>query len=125
MLRYYWGFPRMRGVGFNGGRRLPVNIQSDDEAYLITAEVPGLTAEDLSVEVLENLVTVRGEYEEHSDGEGLLREIHRSGGFFRRIRLPETIDEELVEATVENGLLSVRLPKSEQARPKQITVKPT
>jgi HSP20 family protein len=112
----------MRTVGFNGGRRLPVNVQADDEAYMITAEVPGLTADDLLVEVLEDLVTVRGKYEEYDHDNRLLSEIHRSGGFFRRIRLPETIDAEAVEAKVENGLLSVRLPKSEATRPKQIEV---
>lgn len=122
MYRYSGGYPRMRRVHFNGGRRLPVNIWADDEAYLITAEVPGLAAEDLSVEVLEDLVTLRGEYEEPEEDNQLLSEIHRSGGFYRRIRLPESIDAEAVEAKVENGLLRVRLPKSEEARPKRIAV---
>jgi HSP20 family protein len=107
---------------FNGGRRLPINVQADDEAYMITAEVPGLTADDLSVEVLEDLVTLRGEYGDIDHESRLLSEIHRSGGFFRKIRLPESVDADSVEAKVENGLLSVRLPKSEESRPKRIEV---
>jgi len=127
MMRLYWGTPRHRAnrdlIGFNGGTRLPIEVRADDEAYLITAEVPGMSAEDLQVEVLEDLVTLRGKYKEDGAGEALINELERSGGFFRRIRLPEAIDAEAVEAKVENGLLTVRVPKAEEARPKRIEVK--
>ena len=127
MMRLYWGTPRHRAnrdlIGFNGGQRLPIEVRADDEAYLITAEVPGMSAEDLQVEVLEDLVTLRGKYKEDGSGEALINELERSGGFFRRIQLPEAIDAEAVEAKVENGLLTVRVPKAEEARPKRIEVK--
>ena len=126
-MRLYWGYPRQRvyrdPLGFNGGHRLPIEVRADDEAYLITAEVPGMVAEDLQVEVLEDLVTLRGEFKQEGSGERLIDEIDRSGGFYRRIRLPEAIDAEAVEAKVENGLLTVRVPKAEEARPKKIEVK--
>lgn len=127
MMRLYWGSPGQRLVRhpseFNGGRRLPIEVRADDEAYLITAEVPGMMAEDLQIEVLEDLVTLRGEYKQASAGEALISELDRSGGFYRRIQLPEVIDAEAVEAKVENGLLTVRVPKAEEARPKRIEVK--
>ncbi|MGH2619443.1 MAG: Hsp20/alpha crystallin family protein [Anaerolineales bacterium] len=127
MMRLYWGYPRHRAtrdpIGFNGGQRLPIEVRADDEAYLITAEVPGMAAEDLQVEVLEDLVTLRGEYKQDGAGEALINELDRSGGFYRRIRLPEAIDAGAVEAKVENGLLTVRVPKAEEARPKRIEVK--
>ena len=56
MLSYYRGYPRLRRwhgsrtVGFNGGRRMPIDVQADDEAYVITAAVPGLSAEDVTVD---------------------------------------------------------------------------
>lgn len=129
MLSYYRGYPRRRRwygyrpIGFNGGRRMPIDVQSDDEAYLITAAVPGMSAEDVSVEVLEDLVTLSGEIsiEENGDSEKLLSELHHS--FYRRIRLPEAVNADEIEAKVEKGLLKVRVPKAEDARPKKIEVK--
>lgn len=129
MLSYYRGYPRRRRrygyhpIGFNGGRRMPIDVQSDDEAYLITAAVPGLSAEDVTVEVLEDVVTMSGEIsiEENGDSETLMSELHQS--FFRQIRLPEAVNAEEVEAKVEKGLLTVRVPKAEDARPKKIEVK--
>jgi HSP20 family protein len=127
MMRLYWGTPGHRLVrhpmDFNGGRRLPIEVRADDEAYLITAEVPGMVAEDLQVEVLEDLVTLRGEYKQAGAGEALISELDRSGGFYRRIQLPEVIDAEGTVAKVVNGLLTVRVPKAEAARPKRIEVK--
>ncbi|MEK6587682.1 MAG: Hsp20/alpha crystallin family protein [Chloroflexota bacterium] len=127
MMRHYWGFPRHLAyrlpTEFNGGRRLPIDVQADEQAYLITAEVPGMSVEDLQVEVLDDLVTLRGEYKDEVAGERLISEIERSGGFYRRIQLPEAIDADAVEAKVENGLLTVRIPKAEEARAKKIEVK--
>lgn len=127
MMRHYWGFPRHLGyrlpTEFNGGRRLPIDVQADELAYLITAEVPGISVEDLQVEVLDDLVTLRGEYKAEEAGELLINEIERSGGFYRRIQLPLAIDADAVEAKVENGLLTVRVPKAEVALAKKIEVK--
>ena len=129
MMNLYRGYPRRRRwhgyrpIGFNGGRRMPIDVQSDDEAYLITAAVPGLSAEDISVEVLEDLVTMSGEItiEENGDSQTLLSELSHS--FYRQIRLPEAVEADEVEAKVEKGLLTVRVPKAEESRPKKIEVK--
>jgi HSP20 family protein len=129
MMSYYRGFPRRRRaygyrtIGFNGGRRMPIDVQSDDEAYLITAAVPGLSAEDVTVEVLEDLVTMSGEIEleENGDEQQLLSELHQS--FYRQIRLPEAVNADEIEAKVEKGLLTVRIPKADESRPKKIEVK--
>lgn len=112
-------------IHFNGGRRLPVDVHADDEAYVITAAVPGLTAEDLQVDVLDDLLTLRGEIktEENGHGEALLREIAPMAEFSRKLRLPEPVDADQAEAKVENGVLTVRIPKAESARPQQIEVK--
>jgi HSP20 family protein len=114
----------VRPVGFNGGRRIPVDIHADDESFVITAVTPGLKAEDLKIEILGDVVTLRGEIrpDEH-DGQAdyLLREL-AFGEFQRAIRLPEAVDAEKAEANLANGVLTVRLPKTEDARPKQIKV---
>lgn len=110
-------------TGFNGGRRLPVDVRADEDAYVITAAVPGLRAEDLKIEVLKDVVTLRGEIpaaDEANDGY-LLREL-RAGAFERSLRLPEPLDVSKAEASIENGLLTLRIPKAEEARPKTIKI---
>jgi HSP20 family protein len=104
--------------------RLGIDVHADEEAYEITAAVPGMKVDDLKVEILEDVLTLRGEIPESPNGTGefLLRE-RVSGKFERRLRLPESVDAEAAEAKVEDGLLTVRIPKSEEARPRLIEVK--
>lgn len=101
-------------------RSLPVDVRDDNDAFVVTAFVPGLTAEEVSIEVLENTVTVEGEYKSE-DQQYLLSEL--PGGTFRRtLRLPTELDAEKAAANIENGVLTLRLPKAESARPKVIKV---
>ena len=131
MVKYYLAprnlrrIRRYEPVGFNGGRRIPVDVHAEQDAYVITAEVPGLKADDISIEILDEVVTLRSEVEdENSNGNGkyLLRELHH-GGFTRSLQLPTGLDSDAAEAKVEDGVLTVRIPKSEAARPKEIKVK--
>ena len=107
----------------NGTRALAVDVLATDDAYVLTAAVPGLRAEDLKLEVLGDTVTVQGEVAEPAaeDGEWLLRE-RRHGAFARTLVLPVAVDGAAAEASIDNGLLTVRLPKVEVARPKTIKV---
>ncbi len=131
MMWMYRSYPRRNRwyrygtVGFNGGQRLPVDVHADDEAFVITAAVPGLKAEDLQIDILDDLLTLRGEVKgaENGDSQALLSEIALSGEFSRKLRLPEPVDADKAEATVENGLLTLRIPKAEVVRPKRIEVK--
>jgi HSP20 family protein len=103
---------------------MSVDVHASSEEYLITAEVPGLTAEDLKIEILDDVVTLAGDLHNDEDGEGdtLLRELPQ-GSFKRSLRFSESLDAEKAEAQLENGLLKLRIPKSEDARPKTIKVK--
>jgi HSP20 family protein len=104
---------------------LPVNLQVRDEEYLLTAAVPGLKAEDLSVEINGDTVTLRGETfapAPDEKAEWLLQE-RRYGKFTRTLTLPSELDSARAEASIENGVLSLRLPKAESAKPKVIKVK--
>ena len=101
-------------------RFLAVNIRDEDEAYLLTALVPGLKAEDLNIQVLDDVVSIEGNFPE-DENEYLLQEL--PGGSFRReLRLPSALDAEKVEAKIEDGVLNLRLPKAESERPKKIKV---
>ena len=106
-----------RGLGH---RYLRINVRDDGEAFVLTAPVPGLKAEDLKIQVLEDVLTIEGEMPS-DDAEYLLQEI--PGGAFRReIRLPATLEAGKVEARIADGILTLRLPKSDAARPRTIKV---
>jgi HSP20 family protein len=103
---------------------LAVDLRASDEAYNITALVPGLEADDLDIEVLNNTVTIRGEFKtgEEENEKYLVCELP-NGRFSRTITLPTDTDSSKVEALIKNGMLSLRIPKAEAARPKTIKVK--
>jgi HSP20 family protein len=106
------------------GRVLPLDVLAAGDGYVITAAVPGLRAEDLKLEVLGDTVTLRGEVKAPEAGEAgrwLLRE-RRFGQFERTLTLPTEVDGTKAEASIDNGVLTVRLPKVESAKPKAIKV---
>ncbi len=102
---------------------LAVDVKSGDEAYDITALVPGLSADDVDIEVLNDTVTIRGEFKAAEDGHDnhLLCELPE-GHFSRTITLPTETDPTNVEASIKNGVLSLHIPKTEAAKPKSIKV---
>ena len=131
MMTYTWRRPRPMPwthqgwlAGTSGGSRLPVDVREDDESYQISAAVPGLKAEEVEIQVLDDVVTLRlrPQAAETQEQAYLLREI-ADGEVERSFRLPVAVDAAKAEAVVENGLLRVSLPKAETVRPKQITVK--
>jgi HSP20 family protein len=103
---------------------LAVDVQSGEDAYDITALVPGLDAEDLDIEVLNNTVTIRGEFKSCGEEQTkyLVSELP-NGRFGRVISLPTATDASKVEASIKNGVLSLHVPKAEEDRPKAIKVK--
>jgi HSP20 family protein len=104
--------PRQRSLG--------VNIREEDDAYVLSALVPGLKAEDLNIQILEDVVSIEGEYKPE-DVEFLLNELP-SGAFRRTLRLPNEVDSEKAEAKIADGVLTLTLPKAESARPKKIKI---
>lgn len=134
-MSYYMMRPiRRRGIrstqpiDMYGGRRLPVDVHVDEEAYEITAIVPGIDPSEIKIEVLEDVVTLRSVIEtteENGNGTGryLLNELPEFSEMSRSLRLPEPVVAEKAEARIENGLLKLRIPKAEEAMPKTIEVK--
>ena len=101
-------------------RSLSVNVHEEDEAYILSALVPGLKADDLHIQVLDDVVRIEGEYKV-DENSYLLNELPH-GSFTRTLRLPVAIDADHVEAQITDGVLTLRLPKAESARPKQIKI---
>ena len=122
--RFSRRFRNYRQIDYYGGRRLPIDVHSEDDEFVIVASVAGLKPEDLKVEILDDVLTLSGEItsESNGDSEYLLREI-TFGEFSRSLRLPSPVEADKAEAKVENGILTVHIPKIEKARPKAIEVK--
>lgn len=102
---------------------LAADVTTDDESYLITAFIPGVEAENINVEILNNTVTIRGEFQSPEEGENkyLLCELP-AGRFSRVITLPVALDAAKAEAGLHNGVFTLRLPKAEAHRPKAIKI---
>jgi HSP20 family protein len=105
----------------NREQTLGVNIREEADAYVLSSLVPGLKAEDLNIQILDDVVRIEGEYKV-DDNEYLVRELP-GGSFTRTLRLPVTIEADLVEAQIADGVLTLTLPKAESARPKPIKIK--
>ncbi len=99
---------------------LSIDLQEKDDTYHLSAIVPGLKADDLNIQVLEDVVTIEGEFKA-DDSEFLVRELPH-GSFRRSLRLPVALDAGKAEARIENGLLTLVLPKAESARPKTVKI---
>ena len=102
----------------------PMDVKEDDDAYTVQMEVPGVKQEDLNLTLQENVVTIRGQKAQRSEeDEGNFRRIERSyGSFARSVRLPRVADTERIEASFDNGVLTVSVPKREEAKARTIEV---
>ncbi len=101
-------------------RTLAANVRDEEEAFVLTALVPGLKAEDLTINILEDVVNLEGEFPQ-DEAEYLLRELP-GGSFKRSLRLPAPVNADKAEAKITDGVLTLRLPKAESARPKKIKI---
>ncbi len=126
MTLYTYSFPRHMGRRWLAEQQaarpatMPVNVRDDNDAFVLTALVPGLKAEDVTIQVLEDVVSIEGQVPQ-MQGDFLLQELS-SGAFRRELRLPAPLDADSVEAKIADGILTVRLPKAESARPRNIKV---
>ncbi len=101
-----------------------LNITENADGWIVEADVPGLTMEQLNVEVDGNELHIWGKREwEAREGEKLVRNERVSGEFHRTLNLPVDIKLDAVEAKLNNGVLSVTLPKAETAKPRRIDVR--
>ena len=102
-----------------------MNIEETKDIYRITVEVPGMEKDDIDIEVKDNVLTISGEKkEEKREEEGTFyRRERRFGKFSRSINLPNDINVDGISAEYKNGVLTLTLPKTEEAKAKKITVK--
>jgi HSP20 family protein len=102
----------------------PVDIYETDDALILTAELPGVSKDEVSIEVHNNTLTLRGERKHKAEiTEDRYHRAERAYGTFQRsFLLPAMVDQEKVQASYHDGVLELRLPKSEAAKPKRIAI---
>lgn len=102
----------------------PVDVYEDEHTLILKLDVPGISEEDLDVQLENNTLTVKGErkFEKEEKEENFHRIERRYGTFLRTFRVPNTIDSEHVDAQYEKGVLKLSFAKKAEARPKQIKI---
>jgi HSP20 family protein len=111
--------------GAVGRRWLPaMDLVETDEDFVLRADLPGLSEQDVSIELEDNVLTISGERkaEHEQKGEGYYRVERASGSFSRALTLPEGVDPEAIKASFDKGVLEVRVPKPEQRKPRKVAI---
>jgi HSP20 family protein len=122
LWRGFAGTPAYRESAEDWNIAIDVVQKKDD--YEVRASVPGIKPEEIDVSIEDNVLTIKAEKKTESETEDenyLVRE-HRTGSFYRALRLPDTIDTEKVKSRYEDGILTIALPKAEEKKRKQIKV---
>ena len=112
------------GPRFSAPTYPAVNVWVNEEGQLITAEMPGLTPDDIDIDVTADALSISGERrpEEAGKDANYHRQERNTGSFSRTIQLPFMVDPEGVQASFQNGVLRINLPRAEADKPKRIAV---
>jgi HSP20 family protein len=106
------------------GRMIRVNLHDGGDELLLRAELPGFTDRDINVTIEQGSLTIRGErQEELPEGYSVHRQERGAMKFARSFTLPSLVDTQKVEATLTDGILQLKMPKAEEARPREIEIK--
>ncbi|HDQ44970.1 MAG TPA: Hsp20/alpha crystallin family protein [bacterium] len=113
------------GYGFTPQRAFPaVNIRANAEEALVSAELPGVELKDLRLSVMNNTLTLEGvrRGEPVKEGESVHRQERKIGDFKRFLELPFSVNPDRITAGLKNGILTIRLPRREEDKPKSIQI---
>jgi HSP20 family protein len=124
----FFDAPATAGGAGNGGalrRWVPaMDLVETDDQFVLRADLPGLSEGDVNIEVEDGVLTVSGERKaEHEEKKEGYYRVERSFGSFRRsLTLPDGVDPESVTASVDKGVLEVRIPKPEDRKPRKVAI---
>ena len=109
-------------------RDLPVYVPRVDilegaDALTLIADMPGVGPDGVSIDIQDNLLTVRGSVAVEGEGERVLAREYGVGDYYRQFTLGKTIDQSRIDAAMKDGVLTLTLPKAEAVKPRRITVK--
>jgi len=117
-------FSRMPESGGKSAWNPVVDISESDEDIVVYAEIPGLSKDEVKISIQDNVLTLSGEKKKENEKKGKnYHRVERSYGFFERsFSLPSSIASEKVKASYKDGILTIVLPKTEEAKPKEIHI---
>lgn len=112
-------------AGWQQSWDLPLDVVENENEYVVKASIPGVHPNDLDITYNDRTLTIKGEVkgEDEKNGQRYHLRERWSGNFTRSITLPAHIQADNIQAACENGILTLRLPKTEEVKPKRITVK--
>ena len=116
-----WDLPVYRDSIWNPA----VDVKENEGSFVLTADIPGLTKKDVKISINNRVLNLHGERKkekDNEDGKFYYRERH-IGSFSRSFQLPETVNEDGIQASFRNGVLSIELPKLEESLPKDLEIK--
>jgi HSP20 family protein len=115
--------------GPNGGQTVrrwlpPMDLVETEDDFVLKADLPGLSEQDVNIELEDNVLTISGERKsEHEERrEGVHRVERAAGSFTRSLTLPDGVDPESIKASFDRGVLEVRIPKPEQRKPRKVEI---
>ncbi len=109
-----------------GGGELPLDMYQTANDVVVKAALPGVKPEEVDISITGDTLTIRGEHKEEQEvkQEDYFYKEHRFGSFSRSVTIPVQVKSDKAEATFDNGILTLTLPKAEEIKPRQIKVKP-
>lgn len=113
------------GEGTRGAWTPALDVFETQDKFVITMELPGVSPDDVDISVEDSTLVVRGErrfYSEQNE-ESFLRVERRFGEFTRSLTLPSTADAESIQASFDQGVLTIEVPKREEAKPRKVSIK--
>lgn len=101
-----------------------LNVYDNRDEVIVTAELPGMTKEKVNITFMDEVLTVSGKLEPLADTQKMTAVRHERsiGAFEKRVHVPFKVQQDKISASFEDGVLTIRMPKSEEARPKTITI---
>lgn len=119
-------FGNMRSGIFDRSVSPAVDVEEETDNFVVSIELPGISSKDVDLSIADNVLTIKGEKKrpEKSEKDGKhYRDEFWYGTFQRTVGLPKAVDPDRVSANMNDGVLTITLPKREEVKPKQITVK--
>lgn len=125
MFRQAFGGGGVEAASPAGAWSPALDVEETDDAFVLHVEMPGCKPEDLDVTLDEGVLTISGErrFYDEKDADGFRRVERRFGRFHRAVRLPSRVDAERIEASYDDGILRVRVPKAEEAKPRRVEIR--
>jgi HSP20 family protein len=120
--RFESAFDFGRGTHLLSGGLPTIDLYEDKDNFVVKAELPGVRKEDIEITLHNGMLSLSGERKQTRETAEPRRLERFAGRFYRTLSLPAKVDSEKISATYKDGILTVALPKAEEAKPKQISV---